>query len=80
MLSWLHIEISVSSFSVEHLSYYDRCVFLALRQCLSSDRLCLGAERYWCSTQYHVGKLLSEGATGGFLVTAKVYSHLCSIL
>lgn len=72
MPSWLHIGISVFSFSVEHLSCYSRCLFHALTRCPANDRFCLGADRYWCSTQYLVVKLLSEGANGGSLVTAKV--------
>lgn len=80
MLLWLHIEISVFSFSIEHLSCYGKCMFLALTQFPTSDRLCLDADRYWCSVEYHVMKLLSEAANGAFLVTAKVYSHLCSVL
>lgn len=72
MFSWLHIGISAFSFSVEHLSCYGICVFLALTQCPASDRLCLDGDRYWCFTQYDIVKLLSEAANGGFLVTASV--------
>lgn len=73
MLSWLHTGISLFFFSVEPLSCYGRCVFLALTQYPAGERLHLDAGRCWCSTQYHVVKLLSEAANGGFLVTPKVY-------